>query len=237
VTRPLLGLLAALTIVLIVASSCGGDERADVGMVPSSFTGVTREIDRVRGSETDWIIAGSSRLVSQLADGAAADFLVTADRETMRRAADEGLVDTPLGVIALNRLVVALAPDNPGRIEGLDDLADPDLLIGVCANEVPCGRLAREAATTLGLTIAADTEEPNVRSLALKVARGELDAGLIYATDALAFTLDTVDDDALADFVTEYPAASVGAETPEVIAFLLSPQGQDILLAQGFTLP
>jgi molybdate transport system substrate-binding protein len=237
VTRPLPGLLITLTAIVIVVSACGSGSRGAVGMVPSSFTGVTSEIDRVQGSETSWIIAGSARLIGQLADGAAADFLVTADRETMQRAVDAGVVDKLLGVIALNRLVLALAPGNPGDIEGVDDLTDPNLLIGVCADEVPCGRLADEAAASLDLSIAADTEEPNVRSLALKISRGELDAGLVYATDALAFSLDTVDDDVLADFVTEYPAATVGADTAEVITFLQSSEGREILVGQGFMLP
>jgi molybdate transport system substrate-binding protein len=237
VTRPLPALLITLTVIVIAVSACGNGSSGDVGMVPSSFTGVTTEVDRVQGNETSWVIAGSARLVGQLADGANADFLITADRETMQRAVAAGLVDSRPEVIARNRLVLALAPGNPGAIEGVDDLADPTLLIGICADEVPCGRLADEASTSLGLSIAADTEEPNVRSLALKISRGELDAGLVYATDALAFSLDTVDDDALAEFITEYPAATIGADTAETITFLQSPAGREILLAQGFTLP
>ena len=229
-------LLTVLGAALLLAA-CEGDDGGPVAMVPSSFTDMTHEIDRARGTETEWIISGSSRLVRQLADGADADLLITADEATMRRAFDDGLVDVSLGTIAHNRLVLAVAPENPAGVDRLSDLADPDLLIGVCASEVPCGRLADEAATALGLTVAADTEEPNVRSLALKIARGELDAGLIYQTDALAFSLDTVDDDRLAGFVTAYVAASVHGDITGIAAFLRTPPGQELLVAAGFTIP
>jgi molybdate transport system substrate-binding protein len=226
-----------LTALLVIASACGVETNTTIAMVPSSFVGVTNETDRITGQETEWIVAGSSSLVRQLADGAAADVLITADQETMARAFDEGVVEVAFGVIARNRLVLAVAPGNPAGINAVTDLANPELLIGVCASEVPCGRLAAEAATVLGVTVAADTEEPNVRALALKIARGELDAGLVYATDAQAFALDTIADESFAEFTTEYPAASVTGETNEIIEFLQSPEGQSVIVAQGFTLP
>lgn len=223
-----LGVAGALT-------GCGADE-GPVAMVPSSFTGITEEIDRRDAVDTEWIVAASSRLVTQLADGARADVLITADEETMQRAIDDGLVSR-LGTVARNQLVLATAPGNPGAISSAGDLENPDLVLGVCAAEVPCGRLAAEAASTLGLTVAADTEESNVRSLALKIAGGELDAGLIYATDALALGLDTVDDVALAEFDTDYPAAATDGGDTAVVDFLRSPEGRELLTGQGFTLP
>ena len=225
----------AAVALLVFATGCG-EPSAQVAMVPSSFTALTAAIDRERGVETEWVIAGSSRLVAQLADGATADLLITADAETMQRAIDDGLVEASLGVIARNRLVLAVAPDNPGTIAGAADLADPDRLIGVCAAEVPCGRLAGSAAEALGIEIAADSEEPNVRSLALKIARGELDGGLIYATDALGFALDTVDDEAFAAHVNEYHAASVSGSMTGVVDFLRSPEGRALFTEHGFLL-
>jgi molybdate transport system substrate-binding protein len=229
--------LSVLLAATFLATACASDADRPVAMVPSSFTDLTDAIDNAIGTETVWVIAGSSRLVSQLADGADAELLVTADQVTMQRAIDADLVETPLGVIAGNRLVLAVAPGNPARIDDLADLADDDLLIGICAVEVPCGRLTQRAATTIGLTVAADTEEPNVRSLALKITRGELDGGLVYATDALRFSLDTVDDDALAPFATEYVAAAIHGTGSEIVDFLRSSAGRELLLAGGFSLP
>ena len=229
-------LLTTITFVTVVTAACSADS-STVAMVPSSFTSVTAEIDDALGTDTDWVIAGSSRLVRQLADGAVADVLITADAETMGDAVDQGLVAGPPVVIAGNRLVVALAPGNPGAIDEVDDLADPRLLLGVCAAEVPCGRLAATVQTALGLEFAVDTEEPNVRSLALKVARGELDAGLVYATDAADLELTTLVDEYFGDYETEYLAASVSGGPSAIIDFLVSDAGRAILAADGFRLP
>ena len=43
-----------------------------------------------------------------------------------------------------------------------------------------------------------DTAEPNVRALAHKLANGELDAGLVYATDAHSLGLTTIADTRIA---------------------------------------
>lgn len=232
-TTPLPAVALALG---LVVSACSADS-ATVAMVPSSLTALTDEVDAALETDTDWIIAGSSRLVRQLADGASADLLITADAETMDEAIAQGIVETEPVVIGGNRLVLAVAPGNPGAVESVGDLADTRLLIGVCADEVPCGRLASAAATTLGLTVAADTEEPNVRSLATKIAAGELDAGLVYATDAQDLRLATVDDATLQPFVTSYLAASLGDGATEIISFLTSEAGRNLLAAEGFTPP
>lgn len=226
----------AAAVTLLLLTGCAADAPA-AAMVPSSFTGLTERIDDRGAVDTEWIIAGSSRLVRQLADGADADVLVTADEETMRTAVAQGLVAGDPVVVAGNRLVLALAPGNPGGIDGLADLADPARLLGVCAAEVPCGRLALDATTTLGVDLAVDTEEPSVRALALKISRGELDAGLVYATDALDLGLATVDDDRLAPFATEYFAATPGGGDAALVDFLRSPDGRALLTDEGFTVP
>ena len=230
----------ALTPLLLVAglaaAGCGADA-STVVMAPSSFTGLTAGIDAALDDEPDWVIAGSNRLVRQLADGARADVLITADETTMAAAVAEGLVTSEPVTVATNRLVLAVAPGNPGPVTSLDDLSDERLLLGLCAVEVPCGRLAAEARGRLGLDLSVDTEEPNVRSLARKIAGGELDAGLIYATDAADLDLATVDDEVLGAFVTDYLAASLNGEPSPVIEFLRSPQGRLLLAAEGFVAP
>ncbi|MEQ8841022.1 MAG: substrate-binding domain-containing protein [Acidimicrobiales bacterium] len=228
--RGLAGLLATLT---LLTPGCG-DDTGTVAMVPSSLTGVTEPVDDALGTETAWVIAGSSRLVRQLADGARADVLITADAETMRDAVARGLVEGEPVVIAGNRLVVALAPGNPGRLDDLADLEDPTLLLGVCAAEVPCGRLAAEAETALSIDVAVDTEEPNVRALALKIETGELDAGLVYATDAADLGLETLRAAELDPFVTEYLAVAVHGSAHEIVDFLRSPAGRRLLSDDGF---
>jgi len=92
-------------------------------------------------------------------------------------------------VIATNALVLATAPGNPGHVTGLADLARPDLLVGLCSADVPCVALALQPLADAQVAPSSDTLELNVRALATKLSLGELDAGLIYTTDAVVADL------------------------------------------------
>ena len=79
----------------------------------------------------------------------------------------------------------------------------------------------------------ADTEEPNVRSLSTKLVAGELDASLIYRTDALATGVEVIDVPGIADYRTTYWGTSLTGDSV-VLDFLLSDTGQAILRSAGF---
>ena len=237
----------ALAAVSILAAGCAGEggreaENRDgevVVMAASSLTDVIEIVFEGRDSVTS-VIAGSSTLVAQLAAGAEADVLITANATTMERAVSEGSVQGEPILIATNTLVLATPAGNPAGVTGLADLARGDLLIGLCAVEVPCGALAGQALGDAQITPSADTLEPNVRALAAKISLGELDAGLVYATDARMAGLATVDAPELRDHRTGYYIASLSAEPPpEVQAVIddfavLGSVGSKALYAYGF---
>jgi molybdate transport system substrate-binding protein len=145
---------------------------------------------------------------------------------------------TPV-VFARNRLVLVRRVG--ADVGGLADLADPDLLIGLCSTTVPCGRLAQAELAARGIEPSLDTEEPDVRSLLAKVASGELDAALVFATDVAAAgpSVDLVETDLTES--TPYLAAVVGGSSPsgsrEFVEFLSSARARDILEAAGFEVP
>lgn len=225
------------------AAACSGapgtGEGEVVVMAASSLTEVVEIVFEGRENVTT-VIAGSSALVAQLAAGAEADVLMTANATTMERAVSEGSVRGEPALIAANSLVLATAAGNPAGVTGLADLARGDLLIGLCAVEVPCGALAQRALSKAHVTPSADTLEPSVRALAAKISLGELDAGLVYATDARASGLATVDAPELRNHCNGYFIASVSAEpAPEVQAVIndftgLGSTGAKALYAYGF---
>ena len=133
--------------------------------------------------------AGSSALREQVLAGAPADVFVPADPVHLETIRDEmGLVGTPVAV-ARNSLVLAVPTGNDARVASLADLSRPELLIGLCAADVPCGAHARAGLSRAGIAAASDTDEPNARALVTKLAAGELDAAVVYASDA-----DSVED-------------------------------------------
>ena len=188
--------------------------------------------------------AASSALREQIMAGAPADVFASASTADMEQLAEAGAVAGEAQVFARNRMTIAVPAGNPAGITGLADFADPDLLIGLCAAEVPCGKYGARALESAGITPSVDTYEPDVRSLLTKIAAGELDAGIVYVTD-VASAGDAVESIAIPEanaVEATYPVA-VLADAPnpdtaaEFVAFVLSAQGQEILAAFGFLVP
>ncbi|HSO70001.1 MAG TPA: molybdate ABC transporter substrate-binding protein [Arachnia sp.] len=172
-------LAAALALV-----GCGQPSSAGpVVFAASSLSEVLQDV----GTEATFSFDGSSGLLDQLAGGAPADVFASADRAVMQRAVDAGLVvDDPV-MFATNRLVIAVPRGNPAGVTGFDESLNRGKLV-TCAVEVPCGAAARRLADAAGLELRPVSEESGVADVLGKVASGEADAGLVYATDAVAST-------------------------------------------------
>ena len=194
--------------------------------------------------------AGSSALREQVLAGAPADVFIPADPAHLDTIHDEvGLASEPV-VVARNSLVLAVPASNGAGVTSLDDLARPELLIGLCAAEVPCGALARHGLLQADIQPAPDTDEPNVRALVTKLAGGELDAAVVYASDAAARDSAQSLDAAIRSLgwsagiapQASY-AAAVLSDAPNLpaasafVAFLTSDAAADSLADFGFSLP
>lgn len=181
----------------------------------------------------------SAILVEQLRQGLAADILATADPTTMSRAQKyELLAGAPLQ-FATNTLTLITPPGNPAGVDGLADLAGKTL--AVCVPAAPCGAATVQLFKLNGIEIDAATEEENVKGVLTKVTLGEVDAGLVYASDALAAgdKVETIHTTNASEVVNAYPIALLaGTGNPEAaqdwIDLVLSVEGQKILASFGF---
>mgnify|MGYP003510748773 CR=1 FL=1 len=185
--------------------------------------------------------AASSALAQQVIAGAPADVLATASAATMTEA--EAETGEPV-TFASNVLVIVTPPDNPGSITGLTDFANADLRIALCAVEVPCGAAADKIFRATGIVPAPDTYEANVTATLNRAVSGEVDAALVYRTDALSAgdTVGSIEFPESADAINNnLIAALTASENPDAaaafIALVTSPEGQAVLRDAGFTLP
>lgn len=130
-------------------------------------------------------LAGSQLLAAQLIEGADAQLFASADLHQLARVANaRPLADQRS--FASNSLVVVLPRDS--ELRELAQLSQPGLRVVLAGESVPAGRYAREALETLGLREGVEanlvSNEASVRAVVAKVALGEADAGIAYATDA-----------------------------------------------------
>lgn len=243
---------AALLSLALVASGCGDDGGAEGELLVFAAASLTDAFADVEaafeadnpGVDVTFNFAGSSSLREQILEGAPADVFASANGSNMTTVADAGALADEATLFARNLLQIAVPAGNPGDVTGLADFADPDLLIGLCAEGVPCGDFGREALAAARVVPEIDTNEPDVRSLLTKIEADELDAGIVYVTDVIAAGdlvegIDIPDD---VNVIAPYPIAPLAdAPNPEAaaafVAFVLSPEGQAILARYGFAAP
>lgn len=181
---------------------------------------------------------GSSTLATQIAEGAPADVFASADESTMAKVS-EFAPDS--AVFATNTLVIVVPAGNPKRVASLADLSG--VVTVLCAPEVPCGAASARLLEGAGVTVDAASLEQNVTAVLTKVAAGEADAGLVYATDVVGRDdVEAIVPEGSGDVVNRYEiAALTDAANPTAadafVAFVLSDAGQRILADRGFGAP
>ena len=188
--------------------------------------------------------AASSELVTQIGEGAPADVFASADLSNMAKLTDAGNNAAEPVVFATNLAEIIVGPGNPKGITDVADLANDDLIVVLCAPEVPCGKYAATIFDNAGVTVSPKSLEENVKAVVTKVTLGEADAGIVYATDVTAAG-DAADGVAIPgdiNGVAEYPiAVTEDAPNPEgaqaFVDFVNDEQGQKILASYGFLAP
>jgi molybdate transport system substrate-binding protein len=242
-------LAAALIAMLALAGSASAQEQKPLRVfAASSLTDPFRSLESDWKGDPEWRplefqFAASSTLAMQLEEGASADVLATADEPTMKRVADKGLVEKPV-LFARNRLVIAVEEGNPKRIAKLADLARPDLIVVLAAPEVAAGRYARQLLDGAKVAVAPKSLEENVKAVLTKVALGEADAGIVYASD-IHSAADQVDlvtvPEAESVEVSYWIAPLRKSAQPDVarafVKLVLGASGRGALEEVGFLLP
>lgn len=241
---------AMLVAASLATAACGGGEGSRTTLTVFAAASLTDAFDAVAAAfetaepayEVEFSYAASSTLREQILEGAPADVYASANPGNMDQVVESGQAVDPVPFVR-NLIQIAVPSGNPAGISGVEDFAREELLIGMCAEQVPCGDFGRQVLANAGVVPSIDTNEANVRSLLTKIEAGELDAGLVYRTDVASTDL-VLGIDVPGEWNVEatYPIAVLaGARQPEgaeaFVAFVLSSEGQAILAEYGFLAP
>ncbi|HSM66291.1 MAG TPA: molybdate ABC transporter substrate-binding protein [Ilumatobacteraceae bacterium] len=232
------------TALLVGATGCADDTDGTlVVFAAASLTDAFADIGEAfeaanPGVEVQFNFASSSDLARQVVEGAPADVYASADLRNMDRVVEADRFVDPV-VFATNRAEIIVAPGNPLALGGLADLAAPELVVVLCAPEVPCGAYAEQVFDRAGVAVTPDSYEENVRAVVTKVTLGEADAGVVYATDIAGVDADGVEIPADVNVIAAYPIAAVSDAdgAASFVEFVTGPGGQDVLAAYGFGPP
>jgi molybdate transport system substrate-binding protein len=188
--------------------------------------------------------AGSSDLVTQIANGAPADVFVSADESNMKKVTDASENAGDPVIIARNSFEIIVGKGNPKGIAGLADLAKPNTIVVLCAAAVPCGKGAATILANAGITLTPKSLEDKVKGVVTKVTAGEADAGIVFVTDvkAAGAAAAGVQIPDASNVISKYPIVVTKASTNEAAAtafidFVASADGQAILAKFGFLAP
>lgn len=246
--------LAIAVGVLAGLVACGGSAATAPGpatrvFAAASLTAPFEELARRfeaahAGSRIQMQFAGTPTLVLQIREGAEADVFASADLPNMQKVVDAKATAAAPQPFASNRLTIVVAKGNPKHVVGLADLARADLKVALCGPEVPAGKYARQALAKANVEVRSVSDEASVKALASKIELGEVDAGIVYVTDATsaAARLDAVSIPESQNVIATYPiAVLVKSRTPAVAAqfveYVRSPAGQAVLSQFGFGAP
>ena len=216
----------------------------------NAFEDIGRLYQQKTGTQARFSFASSSTLAKQIESGAPAGVFASADEQWMDYLAQRNLIvpesrkplvgnSLVLVVPAANRVTVNLKPGfDLAKFLGNERLATGD------PAHVPVGKYAQDALTKLGLWGVAEprlVRADSVRSALTFVERGEVAAGIVYATDAAITDKVRVAGVFPADSHAPitYPVALVaGRDTQEArtfLAFVQRAEATAILRRYGFT--
>ncbi len=157
-----------------------------------SFTELAKVFERINRTRVNLSFAGSQILRTQIEAGASADVFASADEVQYLPLVQQAIFEPGI-LFVRNQLVLITSLQS--NVHSIADLVRPGIRLVLGSASVPAGTYAREALANLSSQARYGprfservlqnlvSEEPNVRSVLLKVSLGEADAGIVYVTD------------------------------------------------------
>ncbi len=234
-----------LSLLLTLPSGAGEVTLFAAASLTEAMEEAAKRFEAMRGGETKVIanFAGSSTLARQIEEGARADLFFSADEAQMDRLARSGLIRAGTRRTLLSNTLVIVVLEKgrqmvPAELPTLRRiaLADPEA--------VPAGVYAKAYLQKLGLWAAVEPKvvpTENVRGALAALEAGNVDAAIVYKTDAalsrkafVAFEVPRAEGPLIAYPVALLRDARAAEEGAAFLDFLESPEGRAIFERFGF---
>ncbi len=257
IIKAMVGLLALASVANIGALGCTSateTERQVTIFAAASLTDSFSELATAFESQNPRLdvrlsFAGSQSLRAQIEHGARPAIFASANQQHMKALETVELVIAPMPFVR-NRLVLIVPSQNPAKIESLADLPRASRLI-LAGDTVPAGSYANRVIANAGELYGKSfvrqvfarvvSHELSVRAVLQKVALGEADAGIVYATDARSADAQVIAIEIPPSLNVEatYPIALVKGHdhsdpAQRFLQFMHSPAGSVVLARHGF---
>ena len=211
----------------------------------ASLTDALNEI--AKGYPKDAIVfnfGASSLLARQIIEGAPADVLVSADEQQMDRLQQRGLITGRRNILS-NTLVVVVPMDSRIAIRSPNGLIAVRKIAIAQPDTVPAGVYAREYLQHDGVwdhVVSRIVPTENVRAALAAVESGNVDAGIVYLTDALISRKVKIAYRVTNGPKITYPAAVIAGSREKATAqrfldYLASEPARTVFRKFGFLLP
>jgi molybdate transport system substrate-binding protein len=255
---PTLIRLAAMLITLVVAmAACGSNSsNGDGGLTVSAAVSLKDAFEEIRkiyetrnSDKVTFNFGASGVLQKQIETGAPVDVFASAGQTQMDALDKEGLLVSKSRVnFDRNQIVLIVPNTSQMELNSFDQLADARVGRIAAGNPktVPAGQYSEQILKSLGID---DKVGPklvlaeDVRQVLEYVTRGEVDAGIVYETDARTAgakvrVVATAPESSHQPIL--YPIAVIkdskqAAGAKKFIDLVLSPEGQSVLQKYGFS--
>ncbi|CAD2074188.1 putative ABC transporter substrate-binding lipoprotein YvgL [Phocicoccus schoeneichii] len=246
--------LIVLFVITLFLVGCGTTETEDAATTTesksitvsaaASLTDALQEIEDIFKEsnldiEIDFNFGGSGALREQIKQGAPVDMVVFASQKDFDLLGESEMYIKEQKL--LENTLVLVTPKGNDTVTDIDSLVNAKNIAVGTAESVPAGKYAEQSFNSLGLTGKIEDKfiyAEDVRAVLQYVAQDEVDAGVVYKTDALTEDKVEIVDTFLNDVHDKiiYPAGTL-TDNESVNAFykfLTTDEAKDVFEKYGF---
>ena len=246
-------LLIALVLILSLAACSNDDVTKDSSSVDTitisaaaslqdALNEAIEEYNKDNDINIDVNYGGSGALREQILKGAPVDLFISASQDDFKKVEGEDLIIEKK--VYLENKLVLIRPDDSTTVNSIADLKNAEQIAIGEVDTVPAGKYAKEAFTSLNIFDELEDKyiyASDVRAVLTYVAQGEVDAGVVYETDAKTEedNVDIVDEfgkDTHKPIIYQIGTLSDSKEVKAFYDFLNEDSTLEIFKKYGFTI-